>query len=355
MSHIIISGVEKKASLNELKKTIKDVFLQATNNLSWLKPGQTVLLKPALNSNNTYPATCHPLLVSVLKKTIEEYGGKVIIGDQSGVESVVNNQHGVIKGSSANNFENSNMGKKESFTAFETADWDIGFKLYKSDLAKSWPNGFYYTKYVDKADHFINLSRLSTHAQAGITGTFKNLVGILRTDSRLDFHNNGPFNDVIQKHAKGANLNIPDDNSNSFIEKITEISLAVKDKLRLNMCVGTQAQVTLGPDRKIGIFKSHVVEPDFGLTFASPDPIATEIIATAELTRLYKKINFTHKLLQKYLIFLNKTIIELGKYAPKDSLFVEHAIKLELGNPNFEIKYINVPAEIQQELNELIK
>ncbi len=354
MSQAFISGVNKQSSQLELERCIQDIFLRATNQLSWLKPGQTVFLKPALNSNNPYPATSHPLLISVLKKIILEHGGKVIIGDQSGVESVVSNQAGVVKGNSADNYEISGMGKKTDFTALEHRGWDDGYLRYTHN-ANAWANGFYYTKYLDEADHFINLSRLSTHAQAGVTATFKNLVGILRVDSRLEFHHNGPFNNVIQKNAAGANLKTTDDGTNLFFEKMTEIGLAVKDKLRLNMCVGTQAQVTLGPDKQVGPLTSRIVTPEFGLIFASTDPVATELISTAELTRLYRQTGYMSKVWQKILLRLNPAITELGKYAPQNSPFIQHAIKIGLGELQTDLEYIKVPAEIQAELNQLIK
>jgi Domain of unknown function (DUF362) len=83
----------------------------------------------------------------------------------------------------------------------------------------------------------------------GATLGFKIMVGLLREDSRMEFHANGPYNNVIKNAAKGSTLSPKDDESGTFFEKIVEISGAIKDKLRLTMVVATEAQTTFGPDR----------------------------------------------------------------------------------------------------------
>jgi hypothetical protein len=70
------------------------------------------------------------------------------------------------------------------------------------------------------------------------------MVGMLREDSRMEFHANGPYNDFITNAAKGSALSTQDDRTNTFFEKIVEISDAVRDKLRFTLFVATQAQTT---------------------------------------------------------------------------------------------------------------
>lgn len=342
---MIIHSVPRGISDTELISAIQRVFLDATDQASWLKPGDTVLLKPALNSPNPYPATTHPLSIHAIKDLLVQRGAHVVIGDQSGIEHVVHSPKGVIKGSSIKNFETAgilrNPSDRKSFVAFEADVWD-SFEHIQTNRTLSWKNGFYVTPWIKKADHIINLPRVSAHAQAGVTLGFKNLVGILREDSRIEFHTNGPFNSFITKAAQGSELSIHDDGTRAFIEKITEISLAVKDKLRATLFTATQAQTTLGPDREIlpGL-RSHVATPETGLVFASTNPVAAEAFAISYLGYLYQTCTpGSAKLFQKMIVSANGRIKEPGTYPVVEHPFIAHAVQLGLGNPREEMKWI---------------
>ncbi|PIV09837.1 hypothetical protein COS31_00510 [Candidatus Roizmanbacteria bacterium CG02_land_8_20_14_3_00_36_15] len=350
ISNLIIKGLDKNASDKQLSSVIKEVFLKASKNIFWLKKGDKVLLKPALNSPDPYPATTHPLAIKVISEIIEDRGGEVIVGDQSGVEYVFHSPKGVLHGSSAKNFIKSGMGSsKMNFVGFETSDWDKDFKLFKSNKTTSWKSGFFTTRWIDKIDHIINLPRLSTHAQAGVSLGFKNWVGLLREDSRMKFHYNGPFSWLMRDRAH--KLDVKDNLKNRFIERIVEIGLAVKSKLRLTLFVGTKAQATLGPDKKIMSISSKIVTPDQGLVFASDNPVASEVLALAFLTYLYQKLPITNKILQKILIFFNSQIKELGVESVWENKLIKHALKINLGDKLFQIVYFDVPKNIQNELN----
>lgn len=297
MSKVFIYGIENKLSNSKLEESIKTVFLQSTNNLSWLKKGDKVLLKPALNSSDSYPATTHPLAVKVIKDLLEKRGAIVIIGDQSGIGHVLQNENKIVYGSSTDNFLKSEMGRSpDEFTAFEKGYWEKDFIKFKSDQTKSWKEGFYITKWINRVDHIINLPRISTHAMSGVTLGFKNWVGILRQDSRIEFHADGPLSKAILFRAKLNYLKTDFKNQNKFIEKIVEISLAVKAKLRLTLFVGTKAQVTIGPDSRVGLIESKVVEPETGLIIASIDPIGAEVVALSYLTYLYQELPLIQKI-----------------------------------------------------------
>lgn len=337
--NIFVSGVKKNATDDELSPIIKATFLKATDNVSWLKPGETVLLKPALNSPDPYPSTTHPLSIKAVAEILSARGAQVVVGDQSGIGYVLQDATGVKQGSSRKNFEVSGMkdGSDVRFVGFEEEDWNNGFSKFKTDQTASWPDGFYVTDWINKADHIVSLPRLSTHAQAGVTLGFKNLVGILREDSRLVFHANGPYNAFIKGYAKFSDLAVQDDGSNTFFEKMTEISLAVKHKLRLTLFTATKAQTTFGPDRNVvplfkNLLASYVMTPETGLVFASADQVAAEVFAMAFLTYLYSKTPFSRRLLQKLLLVFNGQAKELGTYKIRDNPFVNHALKLGLGH-----------------------
>ncbi len=356
-SYIHISGVAKNASLESLSSTIKQVFLDSTDNLSWLKPGEIVLLKPAVNSPDSYPSTTHPLAVSVVAKVLKERGARVIVGDQSGIEHVVHGPQGVVKGSTKYCFERVGIKTDDAeLVGFEEGGWNEGFDHFESPEAKAWSNGFYVTNWIRKADHIISLPRLSTHAQAGVTLGFKNMVGVLREDSRMTFHANGPFNAFITNAAKGAKIDVVRDGRTDFFEKIVEISLALREKLRLTLFVGTQAQTTFGPDRHVApMADSYVATPEMGFVFASADQVAAEMVAIAFLTHLYVKgTPSSQKIAQKILMMVNGRAKELGTYTVAENPFITHAVKLGLGSTKFEAKYTNVPEGFQRALNGMI-
>lgn len=348
-SPVFISGVRKNASLDELERIIERTFLESTDQLSWLKPGDLVLLKPAINSPDPYPSTTHPLSISVIAEILRQRGARVVIGDQSGVEHVVHGPSGIMKGSTKTCFEHAHPAHSD-FVSFEEGGWDQGFDHFASERTTSWKQGFFVTNWIQKADHIINLPRVSAHAQAGVTLGFKNWVGILREDNRLEFHANGPFNSFITNAAKDSGIAWQDDGMHAFIEKIVEISLAVKDKLRLTLFTGTQAQTTIGPDHQVLPFlSSYIVTPETGLVFASADPVAAETFAIAYLTELYEsQTPFLQKLLQKILVLANGQIKELGINRMSDHPFVKHAVALGLGNADIAPIYTDVPEEMRK-------
>lgn len=365
MPPLIVQGVSKQASEQELIATIQQVLMDATDNLAWLKPGDTVLLKPALNSPNPYPATTHPLSVLAIQELLTSRGANVVIGDQSGIEHVVHGPKGVIKGSTIKNFETAGIvgatprvapASKSRVVGFEQDAWE-SFTHVQTDQTQSWKNGFYVTPWIEKVDHIINLPRVSTHAQAGVTLGFKNLVGILREDSRLEFHANGPFNAFITSAARGSNLESRDDGSQKFIEKIVEISIAIKDKLRATLFTATKAQTTFGPDAQLfpGL-RSYVAAPETGLVFASADPVAAEAMAISYLTHLYQtETPDLYKFLQRILVRGNGRIKELGTESIFEQPVLKHAIKLGLGSSTISPIYTNVSKELEEQLEAFLK
>lgn len=349
---LVVQGVSKNVSEKELYDAIKNVFLKSTNNLSWLNKGDIVLLKPALNSPDPYPSTTHPLSIKVVHDVLKQRGAKVITADQSGIEHVLQDSSGIQKGSSKDCFEKSGMFQSEvEFTEIEKRGWN---SFYKFD-SPSWKNGFYISDLIKKADHIINLPRLSTHSQAGVTLGFKSMIGLLREDSRLEFHADGPFWNILKSYAKKSNLKKNYSNENLFFEKMTEISLALKEKLRLTLFTGTQAQTTFGPDKYIlSIFKSHVSKPQTGLIFASSNQIATESFAISFLKILYKNIPFYDKIIQKLLIKINGQIKDLEKEKVWENPFIKNALKLRLGKKEYSTEYIDIPNELKIEIEKIL-
>lgn len=359
MAELFVAGVDRVKTNRDTKQIIKTTFLEATDNLAWLKPGETVLLKPALNSADLYPATTDPLALESVTELIEERGGQVVVGDQCGIEHVVHSDRGVIKGNSEDGFVRSGMGQsqKYQFVAFEQQGWNRGFFRFKSVQLKSWPKGFYITNLIKRVDHIVNLPRLSTHIQAGVTLGFKNLVGLLRLDSRLEFHASGLFYTATRVLSTDSGLRTNYAGYYDFWQKITEIYLAIQDKMRVTLISGTQAQLTFGPDKEvIGIFKTKQVKPDQGLIIASSNPVAVEAMAVAFMTYLYKQLSGANKALyQLSLLMQKREQRELGRLSVWENPFVKSGLKLRFGEKDFKINYNHVSDNLKKELESILK
>ncbi|NYB28066.1 MAG: DUF362 domain-containing protein [Methanobacteriaceae archaeon] len=358
---LYVNGVEPNSSSQTLAGEIKDLFLKSTNNLEWLSPGDVVLLKPALNSPHPYPSTTHPLAMAVISKILKEKGAKVVIGDQSGIRSVLNHPGGVSRGKTRDNYIKSGMGTEEdNFKSFEEEGWDEGFYHYQSTKTPSWRNGFYLTRWIEKADHIINLPRLSTHSQAGATLGFKNMVGCLREDSRMEFHANGPYNFFIKVDALGSSLKSVNDHTGTFIEKIVEINDAVRDKLRSTLFVATKAQTTFGPDSQVlGIgrlkfAKANVVSLEPGLVFASRDPVAAESLALAIIKHLRKSLPALPRIYERLILFLSNNAVKVDKLPIKEHPYIKHSMDIGLGEVASQIEYKNVPVDLGRSFNDLL-
>lgn len=354
---VFVEGVVPDSKVDSISTCIKNVLLKSTDNLNWLSSGDVVLLKPALNSGDPYPSTTHPLSVRIVKEILTENGAKVMVGDQSGLNSVVHDSSGVIHGKTGDNYVKSGMGTiNDQFISFESEGWDEGFIHYQSDHTPSWPKGFQVTKWINQVDHIINLPRLSAHSQAGVTLGFKNMVGILRDDSRMDFHANGPYNYFIKNEARNSTLKSIDDGSDTFIEKIVEISDAIKEKLRVTLFTATKAQITFGPNRnalqigKLEIAKANVVKLKPGLVFASNDPVSTESFAIALLKDLRKSMPLLHRLYPRLILFSNNNINKIDQIPIRDMAYIHHAMDIGLGKMPTQIVYNNIPNSLKDRL-----
>lgn len=234
---------------------------EAATDFSWLKSGDRVLVKIALNSPHPYPATTDPWAVACMVRLLQEKGaGRVLVGDQSGVEHVLPTKDGCT-GSSRDCALQAGVlraitegGAQPVF--FEEAGYDAYLEVTPRG-PHHWPHPLYVTSLLEQVDHVLYLARVSSHAVGGATLGLKLPVGFLREDSRRTFH------------AGGADFN-------RMYEEINEVP-ALADRLRLVVSTGTSVLTTIGPD--IG----HVAEPPQGLVLASRDLLAHEVAATAWL------------------------------------------------------------------------
>ena len=256
----VSSGWFKTSEYRNKEQLLRNVIEDATD-FSWLKKGDSVLLKLALNSGNEYPATTDPWVLGVVIRMLQEKGaGKIVAGDKSGVEAVIHFEK-KKEGSSRDLCDSSGLLKiiKDNNAIpefFEEKGLDSYFKTLPEN-SHHWKEPIWITKAVKEMDHIIYLPRVSSHVMGDITCALKIGVGFLRDDSRLAFHRGGK-------------------NFYQMYEEINNIP-EIKEKLRLSITSGRKVLSTLGPDN------GHISSPDFGLILASEDLIANELLSYAWL------------------------------------------------------------------------
>ena len=236
-------------------------MIEKATDFSWLKPGDKVLVKLALNSGNPNPATSDPWSLDCLLKILNEKGANVYVGDQSGVRNVYWTAAGKQRGSSRAFCKATGMldiieenGANPVF--FEERGYDSYIKTVpKGD--HHWKTPMLISSIVNEVDHIVYLPRLGSHGFADLTSGMKIGVGFLREDSRRELHQGGA-------------------NYYAMYEEINEVP-EIKSKLRLSVSAGRKVMSLIGPDA------GYILEPYAAPIFASENLMAHEIFAYAYL------------------------------------------------------------------------
>jgi uncharacterized protein (DUF362 family) len=223
---------------SDIAKGIDEV-VQNTGNLDFIKPGQKVLIKPNVNSDDPAPATTHPEALAEMIRLVKAKRAYVIVGDRS------NPQWKTIAAMKATGmYKAAKDAGADEIVGFEDEEWvrvaPVG--------AKNWANGFRIPKRLQEIDHIISLPVLHTHSITGHSLAIKNLVGLIHPTDRMLFHASSKREDMI-----------------------AEISLAIKPSL--TVIDGTKAYIEGGPssgkmaETKVYLASKDVLSADiFGLT-----------------------------------------------------------------------------------------
>ena len=87
-AHVSIAGLARGCEQQTLIQSVREAA-QAATDFSWLSKGDSVLIKPALNSGNPYPATTSPEGIKAMVALLKEKGAnRVLVSDMSGIEFV---------------------------------------------------------------------------------------------------------------------------------------------------------------------------------------------------------------------------------------------------------------------------
>ena len=154
----------------------------AAGGLGFVEPGQSVLLKPALNSANRYPATADPETVLAVARMVIEAGGKPFIADRT-----------MFLHSTRTAFEKTGVldaAREARIECVALEDTPVVDVMHP--LATGWPDSTVPVyKLAAEADHVVNLCTPRTHKLGDLTMAIKNNVGIVGGKSRLRMHAGG--------------------------------------------------------------------------------------------------------------------------------------------------------------------
>ncbi|MBN1850817.1 MAG: DUF362 domain-containing protein [Deltaproteobacteria bacterium] len=255
-----LAGLEPPATMERVKEAVRSAAETATD-FSWLSKGDTIFIKPAMNSGNPYPATTSPKAVSAMIRLLKEKGaGRVIVGDMSGIEHVKLSPD-TMKGSSRSLAVSCGIaGAVENARGELFFPEEAGWKAFYEEGppgGSHWKAGVTMPKILKEVDHIVLMPRCSRHALAGASLGLKAAVGYWRTDSRLEYHRDAA---TLQEKTAEANF-LP----------------VLQEKQRLVLTMADKVLTTFGPD------KGYIVTPETGLVFASSSVIAHDMVSLAFL------------------------------------------------------------------------
>lgn len=285
---VFLAGVGKNAPEDDVKKAVRS-SAEAATDFSWLSKGDTVFIKPALNSGKPYPSTTSPMAIAAMVELLREKGaGRVIVGDMSGVEHLKFSPTGT-SGSSRNLMEASGMAKVVQTAGaelhfFEEPGWDAFHE--ETPLAGShWKRALMMPDILNKVQHIVLMPRCARHILAGSTLGLKAAVGYWRHDTRLEYHH-----DASSLHEKTAEGNTVK---------------TLREKQRLVVTAADKILATYGPD------KGYSCRPDNGLVIASESVVAHDMVSLAWLLDNRRGMPDTEK---DGLMDTNKLVAGFGNY-----------------------------------------
>lgn len=269
---VSVAPVNRNPSPQEMDQAIRDATF-AVDTLDWLLPGDTVFIKPVINSGKPYPSTTSPLAVASMIRLLKGKGaGRVVVGDMSGVGHLDQRPEG-CKGStrklakSAGLF-NTVLDAGAEWAFFEEAGWENFYEELPAPNSY-WQRGIMLPNVLREVDHIVSMPRCSRHALLGNTLGLKSVVGYMRYDTRLEYH-----------HA-----------ARSIQEKTAEANTVptLLQKQRLVVTAADKVLATLGPDL------GHVFTPPQGLVIASRSVIAHDLISLAWLIMHWRQAPWLNK------------------------------------------------------------
>jgi uncharacterized protein (DUF362 family) len=231
-------AVVRSGAFATLREAVAEA-IRLAGGLAFVRPGDRVLLKPAVNSGNPYPATTDPEVVSIVARIVQDAGGQPFVADRT-----------MFLRSTRTAFEKTRILDAARAAGIPClALDDDGSVSLAHPLAAHWPDRTVRLyRAAAEADHVVNLCTPRTHERAGFTMAMKNLVGVVAGSARPGMHLGSGFRERLAE-----------------ISAVLRPSLAVLDG-RLGFADG-------GPD------EGDLVRP--GIVAAASDPLALDAVGLA--------------------------------------------------------------------------
>ncbi len=228
--------------------------VELAGGLNSIKSGQTVLIKPNVNSGHPYPASTNPeVLHEVIKLVWDRDPKRVIVGDRSMY------RRNTMEEMKRAGIDKATLDAKAELMAFDYMRW-----IYMNPAHTAhWKRGYHVAEIISQVDHIVNVPVIKTHKRAWFTMSIKNFVGIVHANDRIFMHSKlGRRRRRSEEAAQKRKADYP-----AFAKMIAELGLIVKPTM--NIMDGTKAFVSEGPS------SGDVVEPK--LIVASRDRIANDV------------------------------------------------------------------------------
>lgn len=266
--------------------------------LDFIKSGESVLIKPNVNSDHFHPGTTNPEVVLEVVKTVKEKNPqRIIVADRS------NPWWDTLKAMKKVGIYEAAIKGGAEVVVFGEGD----YVRVNPENSRHWPSGFRIPKLVKQVDHVISLPVTKTHIIADFTMGIKNWVGLIHPTDRNYLH-------------------LKDEDKNYFGSMLSEIHLARKPSFLV--MDATKVFVSGGPSR------GDLAEPN--LVIASSDLVANDVTGLALLKTL-------------------GTIEEIQNKSVWDQPQIQRAVELGIGIKNYSeivLKTYNIPEKekIQEQL-----
>ena len=229
--------------------SIADSVRRAINlagGLDFIKSGESVLIKPNVNSDDPHPGTTNPEVVFEVVNMVRENGAKrIIVADRS------NPWWDTLKAMKKVGIYEAAVKGGAEVVVFSKGD----YVKVNPENSHHWPNGFRIPKLVKQVDHIISLPVAKTHIIADFTMGIKNWVGLI------------PPSDRKYLHLKKKDY---------FASMLSEIHLARKPSFLV--MDATKVFVSGGPSH------GDIARP--GLVMATSDLVANDVTGLALLKTL---------------------------------------------------------------------
>jgi uncharacterized protein (DUF362 family) len=322
-NHKALVGIARGSNIEDAVKAA----VRLSGGLDFIKPGQTVLIKPNVTGAAKFPTTTNPEVLYAVIKLVAARGPKQIyVSDRSfspvfttaapktiDVMKYVGHIAAIEAAKKDVKAPVMALGLEAAEQELEKLGRPRGTPLWrriKPANATHWANGFEQAELLFAVDHVINVPVIKTHFQAWFTMSMKAFVGMSHHRTRLEFHRSlaGDFSLFRQKARRRRRRGIQPDAAAEdaavapFVNRIAELNLGLRPSL--NILDGSTSFVFGGPSQGDTASPKVIV--------ASTDRIAADATGVAVL----KSIG-TEPRLQNRPIWSNP--------------FLRHGIKIGLG------------------------